>query len=57
MIVHVHATNCHYIFFMSMKLPKMLVFVVKRYEVREDKTWQYAVQKAEIGRHAVRKEV
>jgi len=32
-------------------------FVVKRYAVREAKTWRYAVHKAEIGRHAVRKGV
>jgi len=32
-------------------------FVVKRYAVREAKTWGYAVHKAEIGRHAVRKGV
>ena len=32
-------------------------FVVKRYPVREAKTWQSAVHKAEKGRHAVRKGV
>ena len=32
-------------------------FVVKRYAVREAKTWRYAIHKAEIGRHAVRKGV
>jgi len=32
-------------------------FVVKRYTVRVAKTWRYAVHKAEIGRHAVRKRV
>jgi len=32
-------------------------FVVKRYAVREVKTWRYAVHKAEIRRHAVRKRV
>ena len=40
-----------------MKLPKNGCFVVKRYAVREAKTWRYAVHKAEIGRHAVRKGV
>jgi len=30
-------------------------FVVKRYAVREAKTWRYEVRKVEIGRHAVRK--
>jgi len=42
-----------------MKLPKMVVFVIiiKRYAVREAKTWWYAVRNAEIGRHAVRKGV
>ena len=38
-----------------MKLPKNGSFVVKRYAVRMVKTWRYAVHKAEIGRHAVRK--
>jgi len=33
------------------------LFFVKRYAVREAKTWRYAVHKAEIGRHAVRKGV
>ena len=33
----------------------MVVFVVKRYAVREAKKWQYAVRKAKIGRYAVRK--
>jgi len=32
-------------------------FVVKRYAIREAKTWRYAVHKAEIGRHAVHKGV
>jgi len=32
-------------------------FVVKRYAVREAKTWRYTVHKAEIGRHTVRKGV
>jgi len=56
MIVHVHATYCHFIFFMSTdEIAKNDCFVVKRYAVREAKTWRYAVHKAEIGRHAVRK--
>ena len=38
-----------------MKLPKKGYFVVKQYAVRMAKTWQYAVHKAEIGWHAVRK--
>jgi len=33
----------------------MVVFVVKRYAVREAKKWRYAVRKAKIGRYAVRK--
>jgi len=33
----------------------MVVFVVKRYAVRENEKWRYAVRKAKIGRYAVRK--
>jgi len=33
----------------------MVVFVVKRYAVREAEKWQYAVRKAKIGRYAERK--
>jgi len=33
----------------------MVVFVVKRYAVREAKKWRYAVRKAKVGRYAVRK--
>jgi len=33
----------------------MVVFVVKRYAVRETEKWRYAVRKAKIGRYAVRK--
>ena len=33
----------------------MVVFVVKRYAVREAKTWRYAVRNAKIERYAVRK--
>ena len=33
---------------------KMVVFVVKRYAVREAEKWRYAVRKAKIGRYAVR---
>jgi len=33
----------------------MVVFVVKRYAVRETDKWRYAVRKAKIGRYAVRK--
>jgi len=33
----------------------MVVFVVKRYAVREANKWRYAVRKAKIGRYAVRK--
>jgi len=32
----------------------MVVFVVKRYAVREAEKWRYAVRKAKIGRYAVR---
>ena len=38
-----------------MEKPKMVVFVVKRYAVREAEKWRYAVRKAKIGRYAVRK--
>jgi len=34
----------------------MIVFVVKRYAVRDAKKWRYAVRKANIWRYAVRKE-
>jgi len=34
---------------------KMVVFVVKRYAVREAKKWRYAVRNAKIERYAVRK--
>jgi len=37
-----------------MKKPKKVVFVVKRYAVREAEKWRYAVRKAKIGRYAVR---
>jgi len=36
------------------KRQKMVVFVVKRYTVREAEKWRYAVHKAKIGRYAVR---
>jgi len=32
----------------------MVVFVVKRYAVREAEKWRYAVRKAKIRRYAVR---
>ena len=38
-----------------METPKIVVFVVKRYAVREAEKWRYAVRKAKIGRYAVRK--
>ena len=31
----------------------MVVFVVKRYAVREAEKWRYALRKAKIGRYAV----
>ena len=37
-----------------METPKMVVFVVKRYSVREAKKWRYAVRNAKIDRYAVR---
>jgi len=37
------------------KREKIVVFVVKRYEVRKAEKWRYAVRKAKIGRYAVRK--
>jgi len=33
----------------------MVVFVVKRYAVREAEKWRYAVRNAKIGWYAVRK--
>ena len=33
----------------------MVVFVAKRYAVREAKKWRYAVRNAKIERYAVRK--
>ena len=36
------------------KRQKIVVFVVKRYAVREAEKWRYAVRKAKIGRYAVR---
>ena len=38
-----------------METPKIVVFVVKRYAVREAKKRRYAVRNAKIGRYAVRK--
>jgi len=38
-----------------METPKIFVFVVKRYAVREAKKWRYAVRKAKIRQYAVRK--
>ena len=38
-----------------METPKMVVFVVKRYAVREAKKWRYAVSNTKIERYAVRK--
>ena len=38
-----------------METPKIVVFVVKRYAVREAKKWRYAVRKTQIERYAVRK--
>ena len=40
-----------------METPERVVFVGKRYAVRENKKWRYAVSKAKIGRYAVRKGV
>jgi len=37
------------------KRQKMVVMLIKRYEVREAEKWRYAVRKAKIGRCAVRK--
>jgi len=49
MIVHVHATYClRYV----NEIAKNGCFVVKRYAVREAKTWRYAVRKAETGCHS-----
>ena len=38
-----------------METPTIVVFVDKRYAVREAKKKRYAVRKAKIGRYAVRK--
>ena len=50
-------TECHSIFFINLNgnAKKNVVFVVKRYAVRETEKWRYAVRKAKIGRYAVRK--
>jgi len=53
--VHVHTTYCNFNFFMLMETPKMVVFVLKRYAVREAKKLRYAVRNAKIDRYAVRK--
>jgi len=37
-----------------MEMPKMVVFVVKRYALREAKKWRYAVRMTKIGQNAVR---
>ena len=37
-----------------METVKMVVFVAKRYAVREAKKWRYAVRHAKIERYAVR---
>ena len=53
--MYVHAS--HNVFLSSLckwKRPKWLLFVVKRYAVREAKKCRYAVRKAKIGRYAVR---
>jgi len=52
MIVHVHPTYCHLIFFMIKEMPKIVVFVVKRYAVREANV---RVRKAKKGRLSVGK--
>jgi len=39
------------------KRQKMVVFVVKRYAVREAEQWRYAVRNAKLRRYAVRKGV
>ena len=56
MIVHVHATYCHLSFIVN-EIAKNGCFVVKWYAVHLAKTWRYALRKAEIGPHAVRKGV
>ena len=38
-----------------METPKLVVFVVKQYAVREAKKWRYAVRNTKIERYAVRK--
>ena len=49
-----HATYCHFYLFYVNGDAKNVVFVVKRYAVREAKNWRYAVRKAKIGQYAVR---
>ena len=56
MIVQVYAIDCHFYLLYENGNVKMVVFVVKRYAVREAEKWRYAVRKAKIGRYAVRKE-
>jgi len=56
MIVHVHATQTVILSSLSKwKRQKNVIFVVKRYAVRETEKWRYAVRNAKIGRCAVRK--
>jgi len=50
----VHATYCHFIFFMSIETPKMFL-LLKRYAVCDAKKMAICVRKAKIGQYAVRK--
>ena len=43
-----------YLLYVNENAKQMVVFVVKRYAVREAEKWRYAVRKAKIGRYAVR---
>ena len=63
---HINANNCKnertcacnrlsfYLLYVNGNAKKMVVFVVKRYTVREAEKWRYTVRKAKIGRYAVR---
>jgi len=53
--MYVHATYSHFYLLYVNGNAKNVVFVVKRYAVREAKNWRYAVRKAKIGQYAVHK--
>ena len=44
-----------YLLYVNGNAKKWLIFVVKRYAVREAEQWRYAVRNAKLRRYAVRK--